>query len=150
MNADLKQIKQILEKGKDSQVQIIDARSKARFDGTANEPRAGLPSGHMPNAFNIPFTNFFDSKTNELLPPESLKSVFRQSGVDIEKPIISSCGKFFQDNYITPLLGSGVTACVAYFAADLLNIKDVKVYDGSWTEYASDPSSIIETIDSSK
>jgi thiosulfate/3-mercaptopyruvate sulfurtransferase len=33
--------------------------------------------------------------------------------------------------------GSGVTACVLALAADIVNIKDVRVYDGSWSEWGS-------------
>jgi thiosulfate/3-mercaptopyruvate sulfurtransferase len=114
----------------DKTCQILDARPAGRFSGREKEPRPGLSSGHMPNAINIPFAELVDPISKTLIPKEKLKNLFKTKGVDLDKPIITTCG-------------SGVTASMIYFALDYLGITNIAVYDGSWTEYASMPSSII-------
>ncbi|OAA62406.1 rhodanese-like domain-containing protein [Niveomyces insectorum RCEF 264] len=107
-------------------VQVIDARSSGRFSGKDPEPRPGLSSGHMPGAINIPFDTVLDPVTKAFLPVDQLGKLFREKGVDPEKPIISSCG-------------TGVTACVVETALDEANYGSPtsrRVYDGSWTEWA--------------
>jgi thiosulfate/3-mercaptopyruvate sulfurtransferase len=84
----------------------------------------------MPNAINIPFVELVDPISKTLLTKDRLESLFKIKGVDFEKPIITSCG-------------SGVTASIIYFALDYLGLKNIAVYDGSWTEYASIPTSTI-------
>ncbi|KAG7122011.1 Thiosulfate sulfurtransferase TUM1 like protein [Verticillium longisporum] len=107
-------------------VQVLDARSPGRFAGTDPEPREGLSSGHMPGAINVPIGALLDPQTKAFLSPEKLRQVFKEKGVDPEKPIISSCG-------------TGVTACVIETAleqAQYGSAEKRKVYDGSWTEWA--------------
>jgi thiosulfate/3-mercaptopyruvate sulfurtransferase len=104
-------------------IQILDARSEGRFKGNAPEPRPGLSSGHMPGSINIPYYLLLDPQTKAFLPPEQLRKVFEEKGVDPEKPIISSCG-------------TGVTACIIETALDEAQYGSPgsrKVYDGSWT-----------------
>jgi thiosulfate/3-mercaptopyruvate sulfurtransferase len=104
-------------------VQILDARSPGRFTGKDPEPRPGLSSGHMPGAINIPFGALLDPETKAFLPPDSLKKIFEEKGVDPAKPVISSCG-------------TGVTACIIETALDEAKFgspETRKVYDGSWT-----------------
>ncbi|KAJ3039776.1 hypothetical protein HDV00_011903 [Rhizophlyctis rosea] len=110
---------------------VIDARPAARFQGVAPEPRPGLPSGHMPISISIPFTEVVDPEAKTLLPAEQLQKLFAGKGVDLEKPIITSCG-------------SGVTASIIYFALEKAGAKNISVYDGSWSEYASIKDSPIE------
>lgn len=105
-----------------SDVQIIDARSKPRFHGEIPEPREGLRSGHMPGAFNIPFTELL--KNNHFLPVSDLKDVFDKVNIDLSKPIICTCG-------------SGITACIIGYAALLCGATDVAVYDGSWSQWGA-------------
>ncbi|TLS26343.1 hypothetical protein PpBr36_04567 [Pyricularia pennisetigena] len=107
-------------------VQILDARSAGRFDGTAAEPRPGLSSGHMPGAINLPIDMLLDPKTKAFLPADQLRKVFESKGVDPSKPIVSTCG-------------TGVTACIIDTALEVAQFGDPakrKVYDGSWTEWA--------------
>jgi thiosulfate/3-mercaptopyruvate sulfurtransferase len=104
-------------------VQIIDARSKGRFDGTAPEPRKGLSSGHMPGAININYGEVLDPETKTFLSADKLKELFKSKGVDPSKPVITSCG-------------TGVTACVletALAEAGVGTSDTRRVYDGSWT-----------------
>lgn len=110
-------MRQIVDEGT---VQIADARSKGRFEGTDPEPRKGLRSGHMPGARSVPSTSL--SENGELLPLDRLKKVFQEAGVDLSKPVVTSCG-------------SGVTAAVITLALQSLGHGDNKLYDGSWTEW---------------
>jgi len=110
-----------------AQFQIIDARGRARFDGTTPESRPGLRGGHMPHAISIPFTSVLNPETKKMKAPDELDSVFATAGIDGLKPIVASCG-------------SGVTACVLALAMEHSNLDaaPITVYDGSWTQWASD------------
>ena len=106
-------------------VQILDARPAGRFNGSDPEPRPGLPSGHIPSSINVPFPELLDPKSKTLLPPEQLRELFKQKGVDPQSPIISSCG-------------TGVTAAVVETALEESGYSHGRrqLYDGSWTEWA--------------
>jgi thiosulfate/3-mercaptopyruvate sulfurtransferase len=104
--------------------QVVDARSAERFAGTAPEPRPGLPSGHMPGALNVPSTKLVEN--GRLIEPDRIAAAFAQAGVDVEKPVITTCG-------------SGVTAAILWFALDAIGREPRALYDGSWTEWASRP-----------
>jgi thiosulfate/3-mercaptopyruvate sulfurtransferase len=103
----------------DGSTQIVDARSAGRFAGSEAEPRAGLRSGHMPGALNVPFTEIVEN--GRLASPEKIAQVFAKHGVDTDKPMITSCG-------------SGVTAAVLTLGLDALG-KPARIYDGSWSEW---------------
>ena len=100
--------------------QVIDARAAARFRGLVSEPRAGLRSGHMPGSLNVPFTDLVDG--THLKTDDEIRGVFSAAGVDLDKPVITSCG-------------SGVTAAVLAFGLGRLGKRDVRLYDGSWSEW---------------
>lgn len=109
--------------------QIVDARSAGRFAGTLPEPRPGISSGHMPDAINIPFLELAEG--GHLKSKEKLQELFASKGVDLEQPITTTCG-------------SGVTAAVVALGLEIAGAKDVRLYDGSWAEYAQQPKAIIE------
>ncbi|MCB0382276.1 MAG: sulfurtransferase, partial [Psychroserpens sp.] len=102
-------------------VQILDARSEARFKGLVPEPRNGLRSGTIPNSKNLPYTNLF--KGNCFKSTQELKEIFGTFNIE-EKSLIFSCG-------------SGITACILALAAEITGHQKNTVYDGSWTEYGT-------------
>jgi thiosulfate/3-mercaptopyruvate sulfurtransferase len=102
--------------------QVVDARPADRFRGEAPEPRPGVRPGHIPGSQNVPSSALVEN--GRLLPPERLRQVFAAGGVDIDKPIITSCG-------------SGVSAATVWLALDALGREPQALYDGSWSEWGS-------------
>ncbi|HEX3374058.1 MAG TPA: 3-mercaptopyruvate sulfurtransferase [Edaphobacter sp.] len=129
LNADaVKNLSQVKDKIANHQ-QILDARSAARFNGTAPEPRPNLSSGHMPGATSLPFTELVEG--GRLKPAEKLRELFLAKQIDLRQPITTTCG-------------SGVTAAVIALGLEVAGAQDISLYDGSWAEYAQQPDSVIE------
>ena len=104
---------------------ILDARARGRFDGTAPEPRPGLPAGHMPGAASLPSADLLNPD-GTMKDPAALRALFRAAGVEAERPVVTSCG-------------TGVTACALALGMVRAGFPEPAVYDGSWTEWASRP-----------
>ncbi len=114
----LADVRHVIESGG---AQIVDARGGPRFRAEVPEPRAGLRSGHMPGARNLPFDTLLDAD-GRMKPPAAIRAVFEAAGVDLAQPIITTCG-------------SRITASVLALALARLGRWDAAVYDGSWTEW---------------
>ena len=104
---------------------VLDARSRARFDGSAPDPRDGVAAGHMPGARNLPFNDLYRAD-GTLKSDDELAAAFAMAGVDAHAPFVATCG-------------SGVTATSLLFAARRLGGRDARLYDGSWSEWGADP-----------
>jgi thiosulfate/3-mercaptopyruvate sulfurtransferase len=104
-------------------IQIADARPAPRFKGEAPEPRPGLTLGHIPGAKSLPASELY-TPTGTLLPPEELKKRIAAAGIDVDKPLIASCG-------------SGITACMIALALARTGHDRTAVYDGSWAEWGA-------------
>jgi thiosulfate/3-mercaptopyruvate sulfurtransferase len=112
--------------------QVIDARAAERFEGRAPEPRPGIRSGHIPGARNVPYNLLFDAATGEMKPLDDLRAAFTRAGVNLDAPIVTSCG-------------SGVSAGVLTLALYRLGITDTALYDGSWSEWGQEKGPPIAT-----
>lgn len=113
--------------------QIVDARSAARFRGDEPEPRPGLRAGHIPGARNVPSGQLYNPD-GTMKSPEELRAIFESAGVDLSRPVITTCG-------------SGITAASLALALERLGKRDWSLYDGSWTEWGSYPDLKIATGD---
>jgi thiosulfate/3-mercaptopyruvate sulfurtransferase len=110
-------------------VQIVDARSPERFAGKEPEPRPGLRAGHMPRSFNVHHGKLVEN--GRLLPGPRIEAAFKEAGVDLDKPIITSCG-------------SGVTAAILTLALESIGTVPKGLYDGSWSEWGARPDLPVE------
>ena len=101
---------------------VVDARSRDRFEGKVAEPRKGLRSGSIQNSFCLPFSELINEDHTFISKDKILKK-FDSIKIDHTKNVVFSCG-------------SGVTACVLALAYSLINAKYMPtIYDGSWAEY---------------
>ena len=100
--------------------QIVDARAASRFKGESAEPRPGLRSGHIPGSRNVPWREVVDQ--GRIKPAAEVKAAFVNAGVDLSRPLITTCG-------------SGVTAAILLLALATVEKSGVVLYDGSWSEW---------------
>lgn len=117
---DLASVSEAVNKGT---AQIADARSPGRFRGEEPEPRPGVRAGHIPGARNVHYSTLL-SPDGTLKSPQDIAAVFAKAGIDVEKPVITSCG-------------SGVTAAILSLGLTLAGARRHALYDGSWAEWGS-------------
>ena len=102
--------------------QVVDARPRARFEGAVEEPWPGRRAGHIPGSRNVPYAGLFDPDTGAMRPLDELRAAFSSGGVDLGKPVVTSCG-------------SGISALVLTLALYRLGAQKLALYDGSWAEW---------------
>lgn len=112
--------------------QIVDARSESRFTGAEKDPRPGVASGHMPGAANVRYGRLFEPD-GTWKSPGAIAEEFRAEGVDLEKPVVTTCG-------------SGITASILLFGLALTGKADWALYDGSWSEWGALPETPKESV----
>jgi thiosulfate/3-mercaptopyruvate sulfurtransferase len=115
---------------RDGSAQVVDSRSAARFRGEAAEPREGVRSGHMPGSFNLPSGDIVEN--GALASPEKIGAAVAKSGIDPDRPVITSCG-------------SGVSASTLWLALDSIGKTPKALYDGSWSDWGSRENAPVET-----
>ncbi len=129
----VRDVTQVSQASKLGTLQIVDARAAARFRGDAPEPREGLRAGHIPGSRNVPFNTLLnDDKT--MKSPDQIRAVFEDAGVDVAKPVITTCG-------------SGITAAVLALGLERLGNDSWSLYDGSWAEWGMFPTVPVATGD---
>lgn len=121
----------VMEIVRDKSAQTVDARSASRFTAREPEPRAGVRGGHMPGAANVHFRALL-TEASTFKPPAELRAIFEKAGVDLKRPIVTTCG-------------TGVTAAILMLALGEIGASDVALYDGSWTEWGSRPQAPVVT-----
>ncbi len=102
--------------------QVLDARSRGRFEGRDPEPREDLRGGHIPGSLNLPFTDLIDPETHTMRAREEIEARLAAAGVDPKRPVTTTCG-------------SGITAAVLALGLHMTGHRDIAVYDGSWCEW---------------
>ncbi|MFD2741028.1 3-mercaptopyruvate sulfurtransferase [Sulfitobacter aestuarii] len=127
----VRDVTQVAHASKLGDPQIVDARSPARFRGDAPEPREGLRAGHIPGARNVPYATLLN-EDKTMKTPEETRAVFEAAGIDLERPVITSCG-------------SGVTAAILALALERLGHTQWSLYDGSWAEWGMFPTVPVAT-----
>jgi thiosulfate/3-mercaptopyruvate sulfurtransferase len=127
----VKDMKEVAAALKSGTAQVADARSGTRYRGEEVEPRAHVRAGHMPGSSNVHYASLITAD-GTLKPPAEIEAVFTAAGVDLSKPVITSCG-------------SGITAAVLTLGLTLAGARDHSLYDGSWTEWGGNPDSPVVT-----
>jgi thiosulfate/3-mercaptopyruvate sulfurtransferase len=122
-NALARDFRQMMANLESHETQTIDLRGANRFAGKEQEPRPGVRPGHMPGSINIPYTDLTGTD-GTLKPRGDLLALFAAAGVDLARPIVTTCG-------------SGITAAVGALALAEVGARDVALYDGSWAEWGA-------------
>ncbi|MCD1626612.1 3-mercaptopyruvate sulfurtransferase [Seohaeicola saemankumensis] len=127
----VKDVTQVSAASKLGDYEIIDARAAERFRGEVDEPRPGLRKGHIPGSKNLPFKDILNPD-GTMMDADHLRAAFASAGVDLSKPVITTCG-------------SGVTAAILSLALERIGKTDHSLYDGSWCEWGAFPTLPVAT-----
>lgn len=102
---------------------LVDARAPERYRGETEpiDPRAG----HIPGAASAPWADNLDLD-GRFLPPERLRQRYAATGA-ADRPVVAYCG-------------SSLTATHDLLALELAGIDGARLYEGSWSDWSSDPS----------
>jgi len=77
----------------------------------------------MPGAANVHFRSLL-TEHGTFKAPAELRAIFEKAGVDLKRPIVTTCG-------------TGVTAAILMLALGEIGTDNVALYDGSWTEWGA-------------
>lgn len=127
----VKDVTQVSAASKLADTAILDARAAGRFEGRDEEPRPGLRKGHIPGSRNLPFGDLLNAD-GTMKSVEDLTAAFTARGVDMRKPVITTCG-------------SGVSAAVLNLALEVIGHRNHALYDGSWAEWGAFPTLPVAT-----
>lgn len=126
----IRDVTQVAASAKLGDAGIVDARAPGRFRGEEPEPRPGLRSGRIPGAKNVHYRTLLNDD-GTLKEPAALKAIFEAAGVDVARPVITTCG-------------SGVTAAILNLALERMGHRAHSLYDGSWAEWGAYPDLKVE------
>ena len=129
----VKDVTQVAAASKLRDHEILDARAPGRFRGEEPEPRAGLRGGHVPGSKNVHYRSLLN-EDGTMKAPDALRAVLQKAGVDLSRPVITTCG-------------SGVTAAIINLALERIGKTDHALYDGSWAEWGAFPTVPVATGD---
>lgn len=122
-------VPELLEAARSRAANLIDVRSTDEFTGKVIAPpgmtETAQRAGHVPGARSVPWATAVQ-KDGTFKSIEELREIYlKGAAVDPSKPTIAYCR-------------IGERSSHTWFVLKyLLGLKDVKNYDGSWTEYGS-------------